>query len=94
MKPSRETIRTAAAAAFAAAFGLMQAAMAGPAPAPTPLDLNLPNLGTVAGSELSPQDEYDLGLEIMREIKRDPDYLRDPEISEYLNRLEIGRAHV
>lgn len=87
MKPSRETIRTAAAAAFAAAFGLMQAAVAGPAPAPTPLDLNLPNLGTVAGSELSPQDEYDLGLEIMREIKRDPDYLRDPEISEYLNRL-------
>ncbi len=54
---------------------------------PTPLDLNLPSLGTVAGSDLSPNDEYELGQEIMMEVRKDPRYMTDPEISEYLNHL-------
>lgn len=53
----------------------------------TPLDLNLPNLGTVAGAELSPADEYALGAQIMRQVRADPTYMTDPETSEYLNRL-------
>ncbi len=53
----------------------------------TPLDLNLPSLGTVAGAELSPADEYILGAQIMRQVRADPTYMTDPETSEYLNRL-------
>ena len=53
----------------------------------TPLDLNLPSLGTVAGAELSPADEYALGAQIMRQVRADPTYMSDPETSEYLNRL-------
>ena len=54
---------------------------------PTALDLNLPSLGTVAGSELSPSDERALGAQIMTQVRSDPTYMTDPETSEYLNRL-------
>ena len=54
---------------------------------PTALDLNLPSLGTVAGSELSPSDERALGAQIMTQVRADPTYMTDPETSEYLNRL-------
>lgn len=54
---------------------------------PTALDLNLPSLGTVAGSELSPADEQSLGAQIMGQVRSDPTYMTDPETSEYLNRL-------
>ena len=47
----------------------------------------LPDLGDASGSELSLQTERRLGESIMREIRRDPDYLDDPEIAEYLNGL-------
>ena len=50
-------------------------------------DLNLPSLGTVAGADLSLQDERDIGEAIMKEIRHDKDYLSDPELSDYLNRL-------
>ena len=45
---------------------------------------NLPDLGERAQSELSPQQERRLGEQIMREIRRDPDYIDDPEISAYV----------
>ncbi len=50
-------------------------------------DLNLPSLGTVAGADLSLQDERDIGEALMKEIRSDKDYLADPEITDYLNRL-------
>ncbi len=50
-------------------------------------DLNLPSLGTVAGADLSLQDERDIGEAFMKEIRADKDYLADPEITDYLNRL-------
>ena len=53
-------------------------------------DLNLPSLGTVAGADLSLQDERDIGEAFMKEIRADKDYLADPEITDYLNRLAIG----
>lgn len=54
----------------------------------------LPDLGDASGSELSLQTERRLGESIMREIRRDPDYLDDPEIAEYLNGLgaRLGAA--
>jgi predicted Zn-dependent protease len=48
----------------------------------------LPDLGDVAASALSPQAERRLGESIIREIRwRDQAYLDDPEVEEYLNRL-------
>ncbi len=49
---------------------------------------DLPDLGDVAASELSPLSERRLGERIMREIRfRDPAYLDDLEIESYVNRL-------
>lgn len=54
---------------------------------PSALDLNLPSLGTAAGAELSPADEYELGKQLMTQVRAAPTYMSDPETSEYLNRL-------
>lgn len=49
---------------------------------------NLPDLGDVAASELSPLAERRIGDSIMRDIRaRDPAYLDDPEVEDYINRL-------
>jgi beta-barrel assembly-enhancing protease len=48
---------------------------------------NLPDLGDSAQSELSPQAERRIGESIMREIRRDPDYIDDPEITDYIQGL-------
>lgn len=49
---------------------------------------DLPDLGDVAASELSPQAERRLGESIMRDIRwRDAAYFDDPEIEDYVNRL-------
>ena len=47
----------------------------------------LPELGDVSGAAISPADERKLGERIMREIRRDPAYLDDAEVSEYANSL-------
>ncbi|HRP97806.1 MAG TPA: M48 family metalloprotease [Rhodocyclaceae bacterium] len=50
--------------------------------------VNLPDLGDVASSDLSPLAERQLGESAMREIRwHDPAYLDDPEVEGYLNRL-------
>lgn len=51
------------------------------------LDLNLPSLGTTAGAELSPADEYALGKQLMQQVRSDPTFMSDPEATEYLNRI-------
>lgn len=48
---------------------------------------NLPVLGDTAREELSPLMERRLGEQIMYIVRRDPDYIEDWAISEYLNRL-------
>jgi len=48
---------------------------------------NLPDLGGVADSTLSPQAERRMGESIMADIRRDPDFVEDPEITEYLDKL-------
>jgi predicted Zn-dependent protease len=50
-------------------------------------NLNLPDLGGVADIALSPQAERRLGESIMRDIRRDPDYVEDPEVTDYLDTL-------
>lgn len=46
---------------------------------------NLPNLGSTERTELSPQMERKLGEQIMRDIRRNRDYLDDAPVREYLN---------
>ncbi|MFI4940670.1 MAG: M48 family metalloprotease [Burkholderiales bacterium] len=48
---------------------------------------NLPTLGDTDRQELPPLLERKVGEEIMREIRRDPDYLDDAPLLEYLNML-------
>src|SRR6267378_482971 len=49
---------------------------------------NLPDLGSAGDSVLSPQMERRLGESIVRDIRfREPAYIDDPEISEYLGNL-------
>lgn len=45
----------------------------------------LPNLGDTERTELSPLLERKLGEQIMRDIRRDKDYLDDAPVTEYLN---------
>ncbi|MDD2991866.1 MAG: M48 family metalloprotease [Zoogloea sp.] len=48
---------------------------------------NLPDLGDSASADLSPLAEQKIGAQIMRDIRwRDPAYLRDAEVEDYLNR--------
>lgn len=56
----------------------------------TPDHTHLPTLGDAARADLSPVVERRLGEEIMRDIRRDRDYLDDEPISEYLNNFGSG----
>ncbi|MBS1169863.1 MAG: family metallopeptidase [Burkholderiaceae bacterium] len=51
---------------------------------------NLPNLGDTARSGLTPAQERKLGEEVMQIVRRDPDYLDDAPLLEYLNALGNG----
>ena len=48
---------------------------------------NLPTLGDTSREDLSPLAERKLGEQIMAVVRRDPDFIDDAPISEYLNRL-------
>lgn len=50
-------------------------------------DLNLPALGESASEEFNLGAEKRLGEQVMREIRRDPDYLDDPPLLEYLQSI-------
>ncbi len=66
---------------------LCAASLLAPA-APTTLAQNrLPALGESASDDLSVGSERRLGDQIMRDIRRDPDYLDDPVLLEYLQSL-------
>ena len=55
---------------------------------PESLPSPLPDLGDASSATLSPQMEKRIGEEAMRQIRaRDPSYVDDPEIAEYLNTL-------
>lgn len=64
------------------------AAIAAPAePLQKPGNLRLPTLGDSASQDLSPILERKLGEAIMHDVRRDPAYLDDDQITEYLNNL-------
>ena len=66
---------------------LLSLALALPAPMPA-FAYDLPDLGDVASSELSPAAERRIGEQIISQIRwRDAAYLDDPEVEEYVNRL-------
>lgn len=56
-------------------------------PAMRAVAADLPDLGEVGAEELSPAQESQLGEEIMREVRKDPAWLDDPLIEEYIDRL-------
>ena len=56
---------------------------ADPAPAP----LRLPSLGESAADDFNLSTEKRLGEQIMRDIRRDPDYLDDPQLLDYLQSI-------
>lgn len=52
----------------------------------------LPSMGSPASAELSPALEQTLGDAIMEQGRRDPTYIHDPDVSQYL--AELGRRLV
>lgn len=48
---------------------------------------DLPDLGDVSATTISPQQEHQLGEQIMRQIRGSRQYLDDPEVSDYVNGL-------
>ena len=58
----------------------------GPVPVAAQFE-NLPRLGDPSADDLSPQAERRLGESIMRQIRRDPLWLDDADLVDYLNRL-------
>jgi beta-barrel assembly-enhancing protease len=52
----------------------------------------LPELGDTSGAILSPALERKIGEQAVQQIRREPNYVDDPEITEYVN--EIGRRIV
>jgi predicted Zn-dependent protease len=69
-------------AALAAAFALV--AFAPPAPS---AEVRLPSLGESASGDITVGDEHRLGEEVMYEIRRDPDYLDDPLLLDYVQTI-------
>ena len=49
--------------------------------------LVLPDVGDSSSAALAPTDEKLLGARIMRDIRRDPDYSKDPVFYDYLNTI-------
>lgn len=47
----------------------------------------LPDLGDISQATITPRQERQIGLQIMRQIRSDSSYLGDPEIADYLSRL-------
>jgi beta-barrel assembly-enhancing protease len=52
----------------------------------------LPDLGDGSGGSLTPQAERKLGERVMREVRRDPDYLDDWLVRDYLNAISARLA--
>jgi predicted Zn-dependent protease len=64
---------------------LLAAALAAAPPAALAQIDQLPRLGDPLGDEFSPAAERRLGEQIMRQVRRDPAYLDDAELVDYLN---------
>lgn len=74
----------------AAAFAVVSSDSSSAQTLKRPDHTSLPTLGDTARADLSPVVERKLGEEIMRDIRRDRDYLDDEPIAEYLNNFGNG----
>ncbi len=54
---------------------------------PAAIGQNLPDLGDVSQSEMTALQERRLGESIMLEVRSDPSYSEDTEITDYLNSI-------
>lgn len=69
------------------------ASMALVVPAHVPAQpVGIPSMGAASSHELSPSLERTLGNAIMEQGRRDPDYINDPDVSQYLT--DLGRELV
>src|SRR3954462_9122744 len=48
---------------------------------------DLPDIGSPASSSLSLDDEFRIGLQVMRQLRDEGQIIEDPEATEYLNGL-------
>ena len=81
--PSRHSKRPAVrAVALACVISLLPIAPAG-----LQAQVSLPALGDSVSSDFGPGAERRLGEQVMRDIRRDPDYLDDPLLLEYLQSI-------
>jgi len=78
---------TALATALTVGGPLPAAAQSGAAPLPAAPVVRLPALGESASDEFNLSAEKRLGEQIMRDIRRDPDYLDDPQLLDYLQSI-------
>lgn len=81
-QPIRRTLHLRVIAAIALSLSCLFQAGVAPAPA---IAQNLPSLGDTERQDLSPIMERRLGEAIMRDVRRDRDYLDDAVVLEYLN---------
>lgn len=49
--------------------------------------MELPDLGDISQATITPRQERQIGLQIMRQIRAHSSYLDDPEVADYLGRL-------
>ena len=75
------------AAALATALPPGPGAQAQTPPTPAPSAIRLPALGDAAGEDFTVGVERRLGEQIMAELRRDPDYLDDPLLLDYVQSL-------
>lgn len=71
------------------ACAILPVTLAIPVPPVQAQPVGLPRLGDTASMRLSPRTEEVLGAAIMADGRRDPDYIDDPAVSQYLT--EMGR---
>ncbi len=85
--PAAKSRRSARAAALLALLLAAQPPVQAQAEAVSGDNLRLPALGESASAEFSLSAEKRLGEQIMREIRRDPDYLDDPPLLDYVQSI-------
>ena len=55
---------------------------------------DLPDIGSPASSALTIDDEYRIGLQVVRQLRDEGQIIEDPEATEYLNALGSRHEHV
>jgi predicted Zn-dependent protease len=73
-------------AGFTSALLLLPPALL-PAPALAQASNDLPDIGSPASSSLTIDDEYRIGLQVVRQLRDEGQIVEDPEATEYLNSL-------